>query len=230
MKRVKGYLLALIVCLGMFAFTACAEQKSDAFEMYQAAMQATVKSGSWTEDLTMTADMALESGGTKVKATIDFNSLVDVSNYSESDPSAVRMSGSASMSVMGQTYAWNIEYENGIAHYEYTEPMQTSADIEMDPSCYNFDTLTADMLENAKVSGNQISFTIPGAEMETARVAAMDMMSGFEDLEYGDVDVKITIDESTGAIDAIIMTFHASLTYMGYDAEVDYSIDYRFAA
>ena len=115
------------------------------------------------------------------------------------------------MSVMNQTYAWDMVYENGVAHYTYTEPTQTSADLEMAPSCFNFDTIIDDMMEKSKVSGNKITFTIPGNKMEDAGIAAVNLMSGITNLDYDDADVEVILDKDTGAIDKIVMTFHASL-------------------
>ncbi|MCI7180562.1 MAG: hypothetical protein MSA26_08305 [Lachnospiraceae bacterium] len=226
-KRIISFVLALIMCLSAFSVEVYAKENK-AYQAYQDAIQVITSSGSWTEDLTMTADMSISKGSAKTKTKATITSNMDVSNYSVSDLSNIKMSGSADMSVMGQKYTWNIQYENGIAHYEYTEPNQTTADIEMDPSCFDFNSLTADMMEKAKVSGNKITFTIPGNKMEEAGIAAVNMMSGIEDLDYDDVDVEILIDKQTGAVEKMTMAFHASLTYQGYDAEVDYQIDYVF--
>ena len=226
-KRILSFVLALIICMSTFPIEAYAKENK-AYEAYQDAIQATTSSGSWTEDLTMTADMSISKGSAKTKTKVTITSNMDISNYSANDLSSIKMSGSADMSVMGQKYAWNIQYENGIAHYEYTEPNQTTADIEMDPSCFDFNSMTADMMEKAKVSGNKITFTIPGNKMEEAGIAAVNMMSGIKNLDYDDVDVEVLIDKETGAVEKMIMAFHASLTYQGYDAEVDYQIDYAF--
>ena len=226
-KKIISFILALIMCLSAFPVEAYAKENK-AYQAYQDAIQVTTSSGSWTEDLTMTANMSISKGSAKTKTKVTITSNMDVSNYSANDLSSIKMSGSADMSVMGQKYAWNIKYENGIAHYEYTEPDQTTADIEMDPSCFDFNSMTADMMEKAKVSGNKITFTIPGNKMEEAGIAAVNMMSDIENLDYDDVDVEVLIDKETGAVEKMIMAFHASLTYQGYDAEVDYQIDYNF--
>lgn len=204
------------------------KNNTDAYSAYLNAAQKTIASGSWSEHLVMTANMAITDGSAKTKTKVTLTSDADVSNYSESDPSQIRMSGSAKMSVMGQTYAWDIEYENGTAHYRYTKPNQTSADMKIDPSFFNFGTMTSDMMTNAKLSGNKITFTVPGEKIAEVGIAAVNQMSGVDDLEYGDVDVIVTISND-GKIDNIIMAFHASLEYQGYDADVDYNIDYRFS-
>ena len=226
-KRFLSVFLSFVICLSIFPTTAYAKE-SKAYQKYQEAMQVTTASGSWAETLTMTANMAISDGSTKMKTKATVTSEMDISNYDNSNLSSIKISGSASMSVMNQIYAWDMIYENGVAHYTYTEPTQTSADLEMDPSCFNFDTITDDMMEKAKVSGNKITFTIPGSKMEKAGIAAVNMMSGITNLDYDDVDVEVILDKDTGTIDKIVMTFHASLTYQGYDAEVDYHIDYGF--
>lgn len=201
---------------------------SDVYETYISATKNTIKDGSWSEHLVMTANMAITDGSAKTKTKVTLTSDADVSNYSESDPSQIRMSGSAEMTVMGQTYAWDMDYENGTAHYRYTKPNQTSADMKIDPSFFNFGTMTSDMMTNAKLSGNKITFTVPSEKIAEVGIAAVNQMSGVDDLEYGDVDVTVTISNE-GKIDNIVMIFHASLEYQGYDADVDYNIDYRFS-
>lgn len=225
-KKIISVCLVLIMCLSIFPATVYAKQ--DAWQVYQNAYQMTTASGSWTEDLTMTADMKITQGTAKVKTKVTLTSSMDISNCSGSNLSDAMMSGAANMSVMGETYAWTIQYENGTAHYEYSEPNQTTADLEIDPSCFDFNTVTPDMMNKAKVSGNKITFTISGEDMEEAGIAAVNLMSGIENLEYGDVDVEVLIDETTGTIDKMNMEFHASLTYQGYDADVDYYIEYAF--
>lgn len=226
-KRIISVFLSAILCSGVFSPITLAKE-TDAYALYMEAVKNTVESGSWTEELAMTANMTITSGNAKTKTKLNVNSLMNISDYDENNLSDLQMSGSADMSVMGQSYAWNVEYEDGIAHYQYTEPNQTSADIEMDPSYFNFNTLTRDMMSNPKVSGNQITFTVPGEKMEEAGIAAVNLMSGIDDLQYGDVEVKVITNEGIGTIDTIVMNFHASLTYQGYDAEVDYTINYQF--
>lgn len=226
-KRMLSLFLVFVLCVGLLPTTAYAKE-SKAYKKYQEAMLATTASGSWSEVLTMTANMAISNGSTKMKTKATITSEMDISDYDKSNLSDIKMSGSANISVMNQSYAWDMVYENGVAHYTYTEPNQTSADLEMDPSYFNFDTMTEDMMTKAKVSGNKITFTIPGDKMEEAGIAAVNMMPGINDLSYGDVDVEVVINKSTGVIDQIVMTFHASLEYQGYDAEVDYQIDYSF--
>lgn len=204
------------------------ENNTDAYSAYLNATQKTMASGSWSEHLIVTANMAITDGSAKTKTKVTLTSDADVSNYSESDPSQIRMSGSAEMTVMGQTYAWNLEYENGTAHYRYTKPNQTSADKKIDPSFFNFGTMTSDMMTDAKLSGNKITFTVPGEKIAEVGIAAVNQMSGVDNLEYGDVNVTVTISNE-GKIDNIVMVFHASLEYQGYNADVDYNIDYRFS-
>lgn len=227
--RIINIFLAWMICLSVFPTVAYANE-NNVYELYQQAVWTTMASGSWTEDMSMTADMNIsrDSATTKTKAVITSN--MNISNYSENDLSGVKMSGSADMSIMGQTYAWDILYENGIAHYKYTEPDQTSVDVETDSGWFNFNSLTQDMMENAKVSKNKMTFTIPGNKMGQTGIAAVNLMYGVENLNYGDVDVEVITDSEKGTVDKMILNFHASMTYQGYDAEVDYCIDYAFSA
>ena len=200
----------------------------DAYKAYIAAARETTKSGNWSENLTLSANMVITDGSTRTKTKVTMTSDANITNYSESDPSKVCMSGDAEMSVMGQTYAWNMQYENGVAHYQYTKPNQTSAEMKIDPSFFNFGSMTNAMMTNAKMSGRKITFTVPGEKIAEVGIAAVNQMSGVDDLNYGDVDVAVTISNE-GTIDTITMTFHASLKYQGYDADVDYDITYQFS-
>lgn len=117
--------------------------ESDAYQAYALAVKKTTESGNWSENLSMTANMAITDGNAKTKTKVTLTSDADVSNYSESNLSQIHISGSAEMTAMGQTYAWEMEYENGTAHYRYTKPDKTSADMKIDPSFFNFEILTS---------------------------------------------------------------------------------------
>lgn len=201
---------------------------ANVYNAYKEAARNTTASGKWNESMSLTANMAISNGSAKTKTKMTMTSDAYVSGYSETDLSKLFMSGSAEMSVLGQTYAWNMRYENGTAHYQYTQPNQTSADLKIDPSFFNFETMTSDMMTKAKMSGNQITFTVPGDKITEVGIAAVNQMSDVDDLKYGDVDVIVAIS-SEGTIDTITMAFHASLNYQGYDADVDCNIVYRFS-
>lgn len=201
---------------------------NDAYETYLAAAQKTTAPGKWSEHMDMTADMTMANGKTTSETKVTLTSEANITHYSESDPSQIRISGSAEMRLMGQQYAWDMEYENGTAHYQYTKPEKTSADMKIDPNIFNFGTMSREMMTNAKMTGNTIAFTVPGEEFTKVGVAAVNQMHGVDKLEYGDVDVTVTIG-AEGKIDSIAMIFHASLNYQGFDTDVDYHIDYRFA-
>lgn len=227
-KRMLCCLLALVMCLGVLPDTIHAEE-ADAYEAYQNAIQATVGSGSWQEDLTITADMIIRGDGAKTKMTVTSHSTLDISGYFPEDMSNLRISGSADMRLMGQYYAWDIIYENGVSHYTYKEPVQKTEKVKTEPGCFRFDSITQDMLVDAQVAGNQITFTIPGDKMETVGNAATGMINGVKNAECGDIGVKIVTNAVTGAMDTLEMTFHASLQLQGYQAEVDYTMAYRFS-
>lgn len=227
-KRILSIFLSFVICLSIFTINVYAKEDK-AYQMYQAAIQKTMASGSWSESLNMTANMTISNGSAQTKTKATVTSDMDISNYYKNDSSKVNMSGSASMNLMGQVYEWDITYENGIAHYEYTAPNQTTVDLEVNPNCFNFNTLTEDMMEKAKVSGNKITFTIPDSKIEKIEISAINLMSGIDNLNYDDIDVEVIIDKANGTVDKMRMIFHASMKFQGYDAEVDYDIDYDFS-
>lgn len=199
-----------------------------AYEAYLRAAQKTTASGSWSEKLSTTADMTLSKGSATTRTQTTLTSDAAISGYSEGDLSKLQISGSASMDAMGQTYAWTMEYSNGTAHYRYTEPVPTTAELEIDPNFFSFNTITSDMMTNAALSGNQITFVVPGEALTKAGLAAVDQMNGFDDLSYGDADVVVQLS-TEGKIDTIAMAFHASMEYQGYDADMDFVINYGFS-
>lgn len=218
-------------------FTQCGVSKPDsslefneangAFEKYLAAAAKTTETGAWSEQLTLEADMfiAYDGGNSKTKITLHVNS--DVSNYDKADSSKVEISSRADMKVMGQTYAWSTEYKDGVAHYEYTEPFQKTQSLEIAPDFFNFESISSEFLLDETVSDNQIRFTVSGKKIAETGIAAVRQISGISNLEYGDVEVIVTLRDS-GSIDQIVMNFDASAEYQGYDADAMYRIQYTF--
>lgn len=219
-------------------FTQCGVSKPDgslefnkegsALERYLAAAAKTTETGSWSEQLTLEADMSIayESGRTKTKVTLTADS--EVSNYAEDDLSQIEITSLANMKVMGQTYAWSTEYYDGVAHYEYTEPFQRSESLEIPPDFFDFEaSIPEAAILTEEVSGNQIRFIVSGEEMTETGIAAVQQMSGVNNLECEDVEVIATLNDS-GSINQIVMNFDASVKYQGYDADVTYKIQYTF--
>ena len=203
-------------------------ETDSAFGKYLAAAAKTTETGSWSEQLTLEADMSIayEGGRTKTKVTLTADS--DVSNYVEDDLSQIEITSLANMKVMGQTYAWSTEYYDGVAHYEYTEPFQRSESLEIPPDFFDFEaSIPEEAILTEEVSGNQIRFIVSGEEMTETGIAAVQQMSGVNNLECEDVEVIATLNDS-GSINQIIMNFDASVKYQGYDADVTYKIQYTF--
>ena len=226
-KKMRNILIALIIGFQVFPITVYGKGK-DAFLAYQEAMQKTVVSGNWKEELDMDADMTIIQGKAKTKTKVTLDAVTEVSGYDENDSSAVQMTGSASMAVLGQKYIWNMTYRDGTAHYEYKEPVSKTVDVEMNPNYFQFSSLTQNMMKKSKISGNEITFTIPAEKANEIGVAAAQMVEGVENLKYSDIETKITIEKTTGKIDEILMDFQASMQYQGYDADMQYTVKYKF--
>lgn len=189
-------------------------ETDSAFGKYLAAAEKTTETGSWSEQLTLEADMSIayESGRTKTKVTLTADS--EVSNYVEDDLSQIEITSLANMKVMGQTYAWSTEYYDGVAHYEYTEPFQRSESLEIPPDFFDFEaSIPEEAILTEEVSGNQIQFIVSGEEMTETGIAAVQQMSGVNNLECEDVEVIATLNDS-GSINQIVMNFDASVKYM----------------
>lgn len=218
-------------------FTRCGVSKPDgslefneannAFEKYLAAVSKTTESGSWTEQLSLDADMSITNSSSKTKTTMTLNSTSDVFNYVEGDLSNIEISSVTDMTIMGQKFAWSTEYQDGVAHYQYTEPVQTSQDLEIDPNFFDFDVITQEAIIDEETSGNQIRFTISGDSMAAAGIAAVEQMNGVDNLKYGDVEVTVTLS-NLDTVETIVMVFDASMEYQGFNSDVSYHIQYRF--
>lgn len=204
--------------------------EKDAYEIYKRAVQKNISSGNWREEVTLTGDMNLVSSDKrekmKTKAALEATSSVE--NYDEKDLSKLKISGDGNIQAAGQNLAWTVDYADGVAHYQYTEPANYTNDVAIDPICFQFNVLTREMMQDASISGNTIRFTVSGDEMAQVASETMNMINGIENLELGDGTVKILIDEEAGTISGMNMTFHASMEYMGYQADVDYDIQYQF--
>lgn len=200
-------------------------------DAYMEAANRTTATGSWTEDMDMTASMILEDGSSSVKTKATMEASVDVEGWNGTDTSSLYMSGSASMSVLNQEIAYTMTWKNGIAHYVYTKPTVTTDDLEIDPSYFNFNSLTDDMIVSSAINGNQISFIVRGDDLTQAGIAVVnDLLPGVGNLSYDDATVNVIVNEQSGKIDTLTMIFHASMTYQGYDAEADYVMVYCFSA
>lgn len=206
------------------------ENTADIYELYKNAVEKNISSGNWREEVTLTGDMNLVSSDKrekmKTKAALEATSSVE--NYDEKDLSKLKISGDGNIQAAGQNLAWTVDYADGVAHYQYTEPTSYTNDVTIDPICFQFNVLTREMMQDASISGNTIRFTVSGDEMAQVASETMNMINGIENLKLGDGTVKILIDEKAGIISGMNMTFHASMEYMGYQADVDYDIQYQF--
>lgn len=182
------------------------DKNSSAYEKYLVAAENTTESGSWSEQLTINADMfiAYDGGQTKTKMTLNSNS--NISNYVEDDLSQMKISGLTNMEIMGQEYAWSTEYENGIAQYHYTKPIEKSQTIEIDPTVFDFNSIAYEVILDEESEGKQIHFTVSGDKMTEIGIAALKQISGIDDLQYGDIDIIVILGDNEN-IEEIDMNF-----------------------
>lgn len=203
-------------------------EPTSAFDKYLAAVEKTTESGSWSEQLALEADISMTYNGGKTKTKMTLNADSDVSNYIKDNLSQIEISGLAEMKIMGQTYAWSTEYKDGVAHYEYTEPFQKSQSLEIDPTFFDFETITSEAILEEEASGNEIHFIVSGKKISETDISAIQQISGIENLNCGDVEVTVTLSDS-GCIHQLLMNFDASVKYQGYDADVAYKVQYNFS-
>lgn len=200
------------------------------FEAYIEAADRLTAPGSWTENMNMTASMVLKKGSETTKAKTTMKSSVDITGWDEEDLSSLRLSGYASVRALNQSIAYTMTWQNGKAHYEYTEPDVTSADLEINPMYFNLWRITEDMVVSPTMRGNQITFIVKGEDITRMNLSVVDSLyTGVENLFYGDATVNVTIDETTGKIAEFTMKVPAHLSYLGYDADVDYEITYTYS-
>ncbi len=203
------------------------EVPDSAFGRYLTAAAKITESGSWSEQVTLEADMSIVYDGGRTRTSVTMNSNSRISNYVEGDLSQVEISGTANMKIMGQEYVWSTEYKDGIAHYQYTEPVQESLSVEISPDFFDFGILSEEAILDEEMRGNELLFTVSGEDMTDIGLAVVRQMNGIGNLEYGDVEVGVTLDDS-GKISEIAMYFTASMEYQGNEANVVYEIQYAF--
>lgn len=194
---------------------------------YQTAVAQTTTTGSWNETFIMEADMTIRSGSSQTRTKMTLNSTSKITDYRKDDLSGIRISGTSTMKLMGQEYAWTTDYHDGIAHYDYTAPTQQSMELEIDPAFFNFDVITQDAVTSEKIQGNQIHFVVAGDKLPASTFSVLRQINGMEDLQYNDITVDVTLRD-TGTVEKVIMNFDASLVYQGYDADVTYLLQYEF--
>ena len=206
------------------------EAEEDAYKIYRNAAENSISSGNWREEVQLTGDMNLVSSDQKekVKTKATLEAACNVENYDEKNLSKLKISGDGKIQVAGQSLTWTVDYSDGVAHYQYTEPTSYTNDVAIDPVCFQFNVLTREMMQDASVTGDTISFTLSGDEMAQVTSDAMNMMSGIENLEFDNGTVEILINKEEEIISDINMTFHAFMEYMGYQADVDYDVKYQF--
>ena len=209
-------------------YTDFGQYRPDGFDRYLTAARRTCASGSWQEIMDMEADVRLAAlSGLSAHLTMSYD--LDVSGYFPSDLSALTLDGSASMSVLGQQMRWDLSYAGGTARYTYTQPQLPAVELEIPPASFPFAALTRDMVVNASLlPAGTARFTIRGEAFDRAGLGAMAMAEGMTDLRYGDVAAEAVINEESGRLETLTLTFTAYLTYNGAAAEADYTITYRF--
>lgn len=217
----------------VIGFTACpvsvyAAKENKAYEVYLEAKNATMATDSWVENIVMDADVTMNKDRSTIKTKVKLMSDMNIADYSEENPANIKLSGSVEANMIGQTIAYDVLYENGIAHYEYTKPEEKELDLKLQPEYYDFHTLDEFILKKAKLSGNEITFKIPGNEMKDTGNAVMKMLPGLENVDYDDAEVELILNEETGTIESMIIDGKVSLTYQGYDAEMNCHITCTF--
>ena len=224
-KKIVSFFLAIMIGFSSSPFSVYAAGGEKAYERYEEAKKTTCAEGRWREELDVTIDMKITQGTAKLKTKAVLAATADVSDYSENDISGIKVASEGSMSVLGQNIAYQANYSDGMLYIQYTEPQEKTVDMKMAPNCFQFDNYTADIMKKAKLSGNKITFTIPGNKVKDSAVA---VMPGIENIDYDDMKVVVELDESTGKISSTTMDCHAEFQYQDCEAEGDYHIDYRF--
>ena len=200
----------------------------EAYEAYTNACDLTVANGSWRENVEMMIDMDISSDNVNAHYVVDAGTTTDVLNYQKEDISTLELQGNGYMSFANISYKWNIDYANGMAHYEYIEPEIQSTDVEIEPGFFNFYEYEKSMWKDFSLGRNRISFTLNGEQMTERGIAIMSSMVNMDKLQYSDVGVVISMDDSTGKIEKINLEFQASLLFQGYNADAEYQVIYEF--
>lgn len=197
----------------------------DAFQTYFNACQQLVASGNFSEDLTMTTEISYDVNGSATHETVITTSSMEIEGYSQSDQSSLRMSGINTMQQGNQTVAYDFTYENGVMHVHYNQPMEYTADIEASPSLFAGDTITRDMVSEARfLSDDLITLTVRGEALENANSPLLDLADGVQILRSEDAYVTAEINMQTGTIEALTLSCKITVLYQGYECTFNYLI------
>ena len=151
----------------------------------------------------------------------------EISNYIEDDLSQLEVNSKFEMEAAKQKFAGVVNYHDGTAYYQFTEPNQKSYSTEMDPNIFNFKSVSQEAVLEEKISDGTICLLLDGDKAIENGLAVMQQMGAMNDLECGDIELIASLTDA-GAIDQIEMNFDASLEYQGYDADASYKVTYTF--
>lgn len=115
---------------------------------------------------------------------------------------------------------------------QYREPTQQSTEIEIDPMYFNMASLTSEMIvQAAKPDNHTINFTVDSEAMDSLAIGSAQSVfdsMGIENINYGDVHFSATLNEDTGCISVLTLSFDATMSLQGYSVKAEYYIDYAF--
>ena len=205
--RMKKPIFGSIMLLCVLLLSGCSISFSDGIS----------SSGENAEETSLPAGAVEQSGGREIEMQDITLRLPDGYHY-----------GISEMENGKVYYVWNTEYKDGVANYQYTEPFQKSQSLEIDPTFFDFETITSEAILEEEASGNEIHFIVSGKKISETGISAIQQISGIENLNCGDVEVTVTLSDS-GCIHQLLMNFDASVKYQGYDADVAYKVQYNFS-
>ena len=197
------------------------------FAQYVAAAQKVRENGAWSEKMNLEADVKVSQDRIKAKSKVTMNMDSEISNYTEDDLSQLEINSKFEMEAAKQKFAGVVNYHDGTAHYQFTEPNQKSYSTEMDPNIFNFKSVSQEAVLEEKISDGTICLLLDGDKAIENGLAVMQQMGAMNDLECGDIELIASLTDA-GAIDQIEMNFDASLEYQGYDADASYKVTYTF--
>ena len=223
----------ILFVLGVVIFSV-QTKAMDAYEIYEKAVQNTIQSGSWTEYATDVIDINYTDGntqGTEKGNVLEYS--LDISNYSRENPREAIISGHGKVNILGENFNFEYQYENGISH-TITDSDEYGDNPQEEPTLFDFDIFTQDMFENANINNTELEFVIPANKAK--ETFFKNHSADFEKwgygntiADYGDVTVKISIDEYTKAINRILVLFQGAFDIDGIHIVADYELNYEFS-
>ncbi len=120
----------------------------DATSYYEYALELLKSLDSFSMDINIEMIINTKENSISKKTITEFDASCLLENYGKDNYS---ITGSATLTEEGLDYAYDMHYENGMAYYNYTKPIETSTSYVMSFDLMAFETFDVSAITNAEI-------------------------------------------------------------------------------